>query len=66
MTDREWLIEPWPPREKGGQHVGTGPHGVRVTHTLTGLSAASDAHRSQHKNRELAMSMVEWGLANLK
>lgn len=26
-------IEIWPPRQsRGGQHVGTGPYGVKVTH----------------------------------
>ena len=49
---------------KGGQHVGTPNTAVRVTHLPTGLMAQSTYGRSQHRNRQLAMTMVEWGLLN--
>jgi protein subunit release factor A len=51
-------VEHWPPRQKGGQHVGVSPAGVKVTHLPTGIEAFVDIGRSQFINREIAMDMV--------
>jgi protein subunit release factor A len=51
---------------KGGQHVGSAPAGVRVLHEPTGLVAECGYERSQLKNREVAFSMIEWGLVAMK
>jgi protein subunit release factor A len=60
----EYSIEAWPPRQTGGQVVGTGPSGVKVVHLATGLVACCDTGRSQHRNKEIAMHMIEAALTH--
>ena len=48
--------------DEGGQTVGCHIRPVRVVHTPTGIVAECGYERSQHKNREVAFSMIEWGL----
>lgn len=61
--------EQWPPRERGGQHVGTGSPGIRATHWFedgiaSGIEVCVSVHRSQFKNKQVAQEMIEWALAS--
>jgi protein subunit release factor A len=75
MSDRAALVSDWKadcvasivkPTDLGGQHVGTPSYPVRVIHVPTGLMAECGYERSQHKNKETAMQMIEWGLVFMR
>ena len=54
------------PHEKGGQHVGYTSSIIRVVHTPTGIVAECGYERSQFRNRQVAMDMIQWALVTMK
>lgn len=59
----ELAFSTYNPRPPGGQQVGT-PSGVKAEHLPTGTIAIVQTHRSQHKNREIAVRMIEAALTD--
>ncbi len=58
-------IETVNPRPPGGQHVMPTTSKVMVTHLPTGLTATCGCDRSQKRNRDAALAMIERGLTVL-
>lgn len=63
--DKDFEVSLVNPPTIGGQHVGVPRSHVKVQHVPTGIYAVCSSERSQHKNRSVAMAMVQYGLAEL-
>jgi peptide chain release factor 2 len=48
----------------GGQHAGTPASEIRITHVPSGVFAQCGAARSQHKNRQICIEMLEAALTS--
>lgn len=46
----------------GGQHAGSPASDIRVTHLPSGIFAQCGVSRSQHKNKMIAVEMIEAAL----
>ena len=57
-------FEQWPPRPQGGQHVGTGSPGVKVTHLPTGIAVCVDTERTPHLNKAVALDALAGALTS--
>jgi peptide chain release factor 2 len=66
MNESDLLIEPHPPARTGGQHVGIVSSAVQVTHIPTELTVVCSHERSQVRNKNFALQMIEYGLTLLK
>jgi protein subunit release factor A len=64
--DLEISCYPDPLFPTSGMVVGLPRPIVKVEHKPTGMFAVCGSEKSQHKNRTIAMRMVEYGLAELR
>jgi peptide chain release factor 2 len=65
MNESDFLIEPYPLVKAGGQHVTTTRSAIQVTHIPTQLTVICSHERSQVRNKNFALQMIEYGLTLL-
>jgi peptide chain release factor 2 len=66
MNLEDLKIEPYPLVRAGGQHVGKVSSAIQVTHIPTQLTVICSHERSQVRNKNFALQMIECGLTLLK
>jgi len=65
MNKTDLLIEPYPLVRTGGQHVGIVSSAIQVTHIPTQLTVICSHERSQVRNKNFAVEMINNALEKL-